>query len=61
MQPIEETADAFERNLVCNLRRQVDKWETRRPPVRTHAAGGVLVERGAGARRNLGCLRVERG
>ena len=59
MQTIEETADAFERNLARNLRRQVDEWKTRRSPVRTHAAGGVLVERRVGARRSVG-RRVER-
>ena len=61
MQTIEETADALERNLFRNLRRQVDEWKTRRPPVRTHAACGVLVERRVGAQSKPGArLRVER-
>ena len=60
MQTIEETADTFERNLARNLRRQVDKWKTRRSPVRANGAGGVLVERRDGARRRLGRLRDER-
>jgi hypothetical protein len=34
MQTIEETADAFERNLARNLRREVDEWRIRRSPVR---------------------------
>jgi hypothetical protein len=60
MQTIEETADAFERNLARNLRRQVDEWKTRRSPVRAHAAGGVLVERRVGARRRPVRPRDER-
>jgi hypothetical protein len=60
MQTIEETADAFERNLARNLRWQVDEWKARRSPVRAHAAGGVLVERRVGARRRPVRPRDER-
>jgi hypothetical protein len=56
----EATADAFERNLARSLQRQIDEWKTRRSPVRTHAASGVLVERRVDARRRLGHPRVER-
>jgi hypothetical protein len=61
MQTIQETADAVERNLARNQRRQVDEWKTaRRSPVRAHAPGGVLVERRVGARRRPVRPRDER-
>ena len=56
----EETAEAFERNLARELRRQVAEWKTLRSPARTHAAGGALVERRVGAHQKLGGLRIAR-
>jgi hypothetical protein len=59
MHTIEETAEAFDQNLARNLRRQIDEWKTRRSPLRTRAAGGVVVERRVGARRSPGRPRVD--